>query len=76
MHLCRKLRWKSYYGTEHLAEADLAELLDRSEVPFSCLHTARPWGPDDQPATPDLCSPERGCYQRSPRLEPVRLAKK
>jgi hypothetical protein len=69
MHLCRFLRWKTGYGELYRTEAELAELLGRNEVPFRCLKTQQPWGPDDVAARPEQCAPGRRCYERSPSLD-------
>ncbi len=68
MELCRYLRWKGYYGRDWEGEAGLQEALDVNDVPFSCLKTCEPWGPDDSPAAPDTCGSHRGCYQKSELL--------
>ena len=74
MELCAFLRWKSFYGTEHLAEDELAGLLARNEVPYSCLRTTQAFGPDDDLVAPERCDSDRACYERSPRLVPLRRA--
>jgi len=65
--LCAHLRWKSYYGAEHLDARALLALAQRGDVPFHCLQTCRPWGPDDGPAAPEACSDRRRCWVPSPR---------
>ncbi len=66
MELCRSLRWKSFHGGGFRSEQEALEVALRNEVPFSCLRTCRTWGPDDLAATPELCSSERTCFERSP----------
>lgn len=68
MQLCRSLRWKSWYGTDAFTEADLADLFRSNEVPYSCLQTCQPWGPDDAPAVPEQCDSSRRCFRPSPKL--------
>ena len=71
MTLCRYLRWKAYYGARWDTAADLAADLARNDVPFGCLHTCRPWGPDDDLAAPERCAPGRACFVPSPRTPPA-----
>lgn len=65
MKLCRNLRWKT--GSRESSDPTLVQAsLLRSQVPFSCLRTARPWGPDDDIAAPDCCDDTRECFERDP----------
>jgi hypothetical protein len=73
IRLCRSLRWKSWYGSRWDTREQLLEDLLRGDVPYSCLHTCRPWGPDDALAAPEACQPGRACFAPSPR-EPGSLA--
>lgn len=68
IELCRSLRWKSIYGRETVTEPELRELFAVNEVPYSCLRTAQPWGPDDEIAAPERCCSGRACFVASPRL--------
>ena len=73
MRLCANLRWKTYYGARwDTREQMLADLL-RGDVPYSCLQTCQPWGPDEDASTPERCQPDRGCFEPSKR-EPVARA--
>ncbi len=68
MHLCRYLRWKGYApDAAELAEFELT--FARNQVPYSCLHTCQPWGPDDDLAAPERCDDSRPCYEASPLLQ-------
>lgn len=68
MHLCRYLRWKGYaHDATELAEFELT--FARNQVPYSCLHTCQPWGPDDDLAAPERCDDSRPCYEASPLLQ-------
>ena len=60
--ICRWIRSKALYGHDGLPEASLQKLLAAQETPCSCLQTAQPWGPDERPVTPGLCTEERGCF--------------
>jgi hypothetical protein len=60
--MCRFLRWKGRYGAERYGDAALTASAAINDVPFSCLSTCQPWGPDDRPATPEGCGPERACH--------------
>ena len=64
MQVCRFLRWKD----PAREGADLEEVVAsfaRNRVPFGCLRTCQPWGPDDELAAPECCNDARGCYQAS-----------
>lgn len=66
--LCRFLRWKGWYGNDTFTEAEFADHVARNEVPYSCLLSAQPWGPDDDACTPERCGSGRSCFQPSPKL--------
>lgn len=66
MALCRFMRWKSFYGQDWNSEAELLEVLNRNEVPYYCLQTSQPWGPDDDAAVPERCGRHRTCFEPSP----------
>ena len=66
VHLCRRLRWKGFYGAPWRTPEELAGALRNADSPFSCLHTCEAWGPDDDLAAPERCTPERTCFERSP----------
>lgn len=61
MSLCRHLRWKSDARTSGDPLQVYASLA-RSQVPFSCLRTSRPWGPDEDVVGPDCCDCSRPCF--------------
>lgn len=71
MQLCRHLRWKTFSR----ANADVEEIrasLRKNQVPFSCLRTCQPWGPDDDLAAPELCGAGRDCFEQDPLAdEPI-----
>ena len=71
MTLCRSLRWKTWYGARWDTPEALAADLFRNDVPFSCLHTCRPWGRDGDAAVPERCVPGRACFSPSPKTPPV-----
>lgn len=61
MVLCRYLRWKG--RAEDLRRGEpLQEVFVRNAVPYSCLQTTMPWGPDDELAAPEACDGSRPCY--------------
>ncbi len=62
--LCKHLRWKSQSRDTGSPAAILASL-QRNQTPFSCLHTCRTWGPDDDLVAPELCGRERECFEQS-----------
>ncbi|MFM2247656.1 MAG: hypothetical protein RL071_3730 [Pseudomonadota bacterium] len=68
VHLCRKLRWKGFYGASWPSPEALAAAFREADAPFSCLWTCQPWGPDDGRAAPEACGPDRACFAPSPRL--------
>lgn len=67
-HLCRHLRWKSHARNEAGA-ALVAESMSRNQVQYGCRKTCQPWGPDDDLAAPECCTPERDCYLADPLVE-------
>ena len=69
MELCAWMRWKCSRVAPRDPEV-LAEMFARNEVPYSCLKTCMPWGPDDQPAVPELCDSRRACFEAA-WLRPV-----
>lgn len=74
LRLCAMLRWKTYYGSRwDTREAMLDDLL-RGDVPYSCLRTCQPFGPDDDAAVPERCQPGRGCFRQSQREPAPRVA--
>lgn len=68
MNLCRFLRWKSWYHHESFTPDELAAVYAHNEVPYTCLKTCHPWGPDDDVAAPERCGPDRACFRASPKL--------
>lgn len=67
--LCKYLRWKSHSRDTGNPAAILDSLL-RQQVPFSCLHTCQPFGPDDDIVAPELCCSARTCFVQSRLVEP------
>ncbi len=65
MKLCHFLRWKSYYGREWTGPEDLEAVFQWNEVPYECLKTCRPWGPDESLVAPETCGDERPCFEAS-----------
>jgi hypothetical protein len=59
--VCRFLRWKSFREWED--EEDLRGTFARNQVPYTCLHTGQPWGPNDELAAPECCTDERDCFE-------------
>jgi hypothetical protein len=69
--ICRHLRWKSYTrDAEDLDEFEVT--FARNQVPYTCLRTCQPWGPDEELAVPEGCNGARACYERSPLAPPLR----
>lgn len=66
-HLCRHLRWKSQSRDDDDPRW-IFESLARNQVPFECLHTCHPWGPDDDLVAPERCGPTRTCFEADPRV--------
>jgi len=72
MLICRNLRWKGFArDAEDLDE--FHHTFARNQVPYSCLRTCQPWGPDDELAAPECCNDSRPCFQQSP-LTPLRVS--
>ena len=67
-HLCRWMRWKGFHGVERWTEAELDAVYAENEVQWSCLATARSWGPDDELCAPEACGPGRPCFEASKKL--------
>ena len=72
--VCQMLRWKG-----HSADAEPGErrfTFARNQVPYTCLRTCQPWGPDDEPAVPEGCDDARPCFEAPPvpLVPPVRVA--
>lgn len=67
MRLCAYLRWKGFYGARWDSRDELIADLTRGDVPYSCLRTCQPWGPDDDASVPERCQPGRSCFAPSPR---------
>ncbi len=74
LRLCRRLRWKGFYGAAFPDEAALAAAYAAADAAFSCLATCQAWGPDDQRAAPEACGPHRACFAPSPKEPLPRLA--
>ena len=72
--LCRRLRWKGFYGASFPDEAALSAAFAAADAAFSCLATCQPWGPDDARAAPEVCGPSRACFAPSPKEPPRRLS--
>lgn len=68
MELCQSLRWKSLYGLTSISVEELVALVVANDVPYGCLLSCEPWGPDGDPATPETCQPGRSCFRPSSRL--------
>lgn len=72
MQICNFLRWKGH--TRDIAELGEVQLtFARNQVPYTCLQTCQPWGPDDELAAPECCNDSRPCYRPSP-LVALRLS--
>ncbi len=68
IQLCRRLRWKGRHGTDAVTPEWVAEAYARNEVPWTCLSTAHPWGPDEAPVDPYRCTSARACFAPDPAL--------
>ena len=65
LELCRSLRWKSY--TRDAEEpGEFHRTFARNNVPYTCLRTCQPWGPDEELAIPEGCNSARPCFETSP----------
>lgn len=60
-NVCGYLRWKS--SREWTDEQELELAFARNQVPYTCLHTGQPWGPNDEPAAPECCDDRRACFE-------------
>lgn len=60
--LCRHLRWKGFSQAPRSGPG-LDAVIEANHVPYTCLMTCMPWGPDDQPALPEGCSGPRPCFE-------------
>ena len=67
LRLCAHLRWRAFYGAGWATDSALQDALAKGDRPFSCLHTCRPWGPDDEATSPEHCQPGRRCFEPSER---------
>lgn len=61
---CQMLRWKGHDRAAGPGERSFA--FARNQVPYTCLRTCQPFGPDDEPAAPERCDRERPCYEAPP----------
>jgi hypothetical protein len=68
MELCKSLRWKGFHSRDWSSPEELIARLVQPEVPFSCLRTCQPWGPDDGPSAPGDCASHRSCFEPSDEL--------
>jgi hypothetical protein len=57
------MRWKTS-ARDSADPGAIEESILRNQVPFSCLRTCQPWGPDDDLVAPELCQRDRSCFQR------------
>lgn len=71
--LCRHLRWKTH-ARDSGDPREIAMSAARSRVPFSCLETCRPWGPDDDLVAPERCCRGRACYEADPIVASADIA--
>ena len=67
-HLCRRLRWKGRHGADAVSPEWVEAAYARNEVPWTCLSTGQPWGPDESVVDPHGCNPSRGCFIPDPAL--------
>jgi hypothetical protein len=58
--ICQMLRWKGHSREATTGEQQFA--FARNQVPYTCLRTCQPWGPDDEPAVPEGCDAGRSCF--------------
>ena len=66
LELCRSLRWKGYH--EDLEAEEVVATFIRNRVPYTCLKTCQPFGPDENLCAPELCKGQRECFERSPNI--------
>ncbi|MBL8972500.1 MAG: hypothetical protein JNK56_18070 [Myxococcales bacterium] len=62
--ICEFLRWKGHHGEAEAGERRFA--FARNQVPYTCLKTCQPFGPDDGPAVPEGCDDSRVCFEGPP----------
>jgi len=58
--VCKRLRSKMYYV---LGRADVDLRVSSSTAQYWCSRTATVIGPDDVCCSPDMCQPERACFE-------------
>lgn len=60
VHVCRRLRTKMYYvmGRDHV---DLR--VSSPTAQYWCSRTATVMGPDDVYCSPEVCQPQRACFE-------------
>lgn len=58
---CQYLRWKGFDRAAGPGERGFA--FARNQVPYTCLRTCQPFGPDDEPAAPERCDGARPCFE-------------
>jgi hypothetical protein len=61
--LCRHLQARNLYVPESPLERDASRSVPA--LPYWCLKTMRPDGPDGAPALPEDCMDERICFEAS-----------
>jgi hypothetical protein len=64
---CRWLRWKGW-REDRLSGRSVAEIAEQNVVPYSCLRTCQPGGPDGRLASAASCGEHRGCFERDALL--------
>lgn len=64
IQVCRYLRWKDPARDGATLEEQHAAFT-RNRVPYECLRTCQPFGPDDELAAPECCNDARPCYVHS-----------
>lgn len=68
--LCRSLRWKGRQGEQRTAGA-LRFAIELNNVPWTCIKTCQPWGPDDAPVEPGRCQGDRACFAADRNFDPT-----
>lgn len=71
MSPCRWLRWKGAHARDWQRPEDLQAALERWDVPFSCLRTTEPCGPDGGLAEPEACGAGRSCFEALAGADPL-----
>jgi hypothetical protein len=61
--LCRHLQARNLYVPESHPERDASRSVQA--LPYWCLKTMRPDGPDGAPALPEDCTDDRICFEAS-----------